>query len=118
MNVPNSLLGGTIVAKSFKEKIREERERSGLSLEQLAERIESSKSYMWELETKDSARPSADKVFKLAEVFGVTPEYLMDDTGRLGREAEQLDRAFFSKFQKLSDDNKNILKRFINSLDD
>lgn len=104
--------------KSFKEKVREERERLNLSLEELGERIGSSKSYMWELENKDSSRPSADKVFKLAEVFDVTPEYLMDDTGRIKREAEELDKAFFSKFQKLRPENKKMIRRFLDSLDE
>ena len=104
--------------KTFGEKVREERERLDLSLEKLGERIGSAKSYMWELENKDSVRPSADKVFKLAEVLGVSPEYLMDETGRVKREAEQFDKAFFSKFQKLSPENKKYLKRFIDSLDE
>lgn len=104
--------------KTFKEKVREERERLNLSLEDLGDRIGSSKSYMWELENKDSARPSADKVFKLAEVFDVSPEYLLDETGRIKREAEQFDRVFFSRFQKLRPENKKILKRFMDSLDE
>ncbi len=101
--------------KSFAEKIREERERMGLTLEQVGEKIGSTKSYAWELENKPTTRPSAEKVFKLAEVFGVSAEYLMDDTGNVPREIE---KAFFSKFQKLSDENKRVLKRFVDSLDD
>lgn len=103
--------------KSFNEKVREERERLNLSLEELGERVGSSKSYMWELENKDSSRPSAEKVFRLAEVFDVTAEYLMDDTGRVKREAEQRDRVFFSKFQKLRPESKEMLKRVMDSLD-
>jgi len=105
------------MAKTFGEKVREERERLGLSLEALGTEIGSTKSYVWELETKETVRPSADKVFKLAEVFGVTPEYLMDDTGRIKREGDQSDKAFFSKFQKLDLKNKRILKGFLDSLD-
>ena len=70
------------MAKKFSDKVNEERERLQLSLEDLAKRIGSTKSYMWELENRDVSRPSAEKVFKLAEVFGVTAEYLLDDTGR------------------------------------
>ena len=102
------------MTKSFAEKIREERERLELTLEQLGEKIGSTKSYIWELENKPTTRPSAEKVFKLAEVFGVSAEYLMDDTGKISREIE---KAFFSKLQKLSDTNKQILRKFINSLD-
>jgi len=43
------------------ERIREQRLKKGLTLEQLAGAIGSGKSYMWELENKDSARPSAEK---------------------------------------------------------
>lgn len=104
--------------KSFGEKVREERERLKLSLDEIGERVGSTKSYIWELENKDSVRPSADKVFRLAEVFGVAPEYLMDETGRIKRDAEQFDKVFFSKFQKLGLENKKILKRFMDSLED
>ncbi len=106
------------MTKSFREKVREERENLGWTLEELAEKIESKKSYVWELENKPSVRPSADKVFKLAEVFKVSPEYLMDDTGRIKRNVEQLDKAFFSKFQKLDPRHKKVLQRFLDSLDD
>jgi len=102
------------VPKKFSEKIREERELAGLSLEELGKLIGSAKSYMWELENRDLSRPSADKVFKLAEVFGVSPDYLLDDTGRMPRNPDQ---AFFSKFQKLSPSNKKLLKKFMDSLD-
>jgi len=103
------------MVKSFAEKIREERERKGLTLEQVGEKIGSTKSYVWELENKPTIRPSAEKVFKLAELFGVSAEYLIDETGNVSREIE---KAFFSKFQKLSDRNKRELKRFVDSLDD
>lgn len=106
------------MAKTFREKVKEERERLGLSLEALGERIGSTKSYMWELENKDSSRPSADKVFKLAEAFGCAPEYLMDDTGKIKREADQPDRVFFSKYQKLRSDHKKLIQRVLDSLDD
>lgn len=101
--------------KTFAEKLKEEREQAGLSLDELAKRIDSVKSYIWELENKENARPSAEKVFKLAEVFNVSPEYLMDETGRIARNP---DRAFFSKFQKLSADHKKTIMKFMDSLDE
>lgn len=100
---------------TFAAKLKDERERAGLSLDELARKIDSVKSYIWELENKDNARPSAEKVFKLAEVFNVSPEYLMDETGRIERSP---DRAFFSKFQKLNKKDKNTIMKFMDSLDD
>jgi transcriptional regulator with XRE-family HTH domain len=41
-------------------KINELRRARKLTLEQLAEATESSKSYMWEIENKDVERPSAE----------------------------------------------------------
>jgi transcriptional regulator with XRE-family HTH domain len=101
--------------KTFADKLKEEREQAGLSLDALAKQIDSAKSYIWELENKESSRPSADKVFKLAEVFNVSPEYLLDETGRIARNP---DRAFFSKFQKLSPEHKKTILKFMDSLDE
>ena len=42
------------------DKLRALRQQKKLSLEQLAELTESSKSYIWELENKDAPNPSAD----------------------------------------------------------
>jgi hypothetical protein len=43
------------------DKIRALRKQKKLSLEQLAELTDSSKSYIWELENKDDPKPSAEK---------------------------------------------------------
>ena len=56
------------------DKIRALRKQKKLSLEQLAELTESSKSYIWELENKDDPRPSADKISKIAAVLEATTD--------------------------------------------
>ena len=104
--------------KTFREKVKEEREALKLSLEQLGERVGSTKSYMWELENKISTRPSAEKVFGLAEVFGCSPDYLMDETGKIKRDVEQRDRAFFSKYQKLKPEHKKLIQGILSTLDE
>ena len=60
------------------EKIRELRKRSGLSQEELAERIDVSRQAVskWEL---GSATPTADKLVELADLFGVSLDHLMRD---------------------------------------
>ena len=50
------------------EKIHNLRKLKKLSLDQLAELTDSSKSYIWELENKDAPNPSGDKIAKLAVV--------------------------------------------------
>jgi transcriptional regulator with XRE-family HTH domain len=101
-----SILGG---------KIKRHREALGLKLEELADRIGSTKSYVWELENKEGVRPSAEKVFRLAEALDVTAEYLMDDAQREPK-PKQDDVVLFRKLQKLPARDKEILKRFIDSL--
>lgn len=104
------------VANILGQKVKSLRKKDGLTLEKLAQEIESTKSYVWELENKDSIRPSADKVFKLANVLGVTAEFLVDDTDTLEPSVSVKDKAFFNKFEKLDDKDKEILKKLIDSL--
>lgn len=98
-------------------KINELRRARGLTLEQLAQATESSKSYMWELENKDVARPSAEKLDKIAEVLGVTTTFLVDATQTQPTE-EVADKAFYRKYQKADPDVKAKLKRILDVLDD
>ncbi len=59
---------------SLAERLREARESAGLTLEELAERAEVSKTYLWELE-KDEAgekKPSAEILLRIANALSVT----------------------------------------------
>jgi transcriptional regulator with XRE-family HTH domain len=62
------------------DKIRILRKQKKLSLEQLAELTESSKSYIWELENKDDPKPSAEKMARIAATLEVTTEFLLSDS--------------------------------------
>lgn len=74
---------------SLAKRIREERERAGLTLDQLAEKAELSKTYLWELEkdTKGTKKPSADVLLRIAQALSITiadllalPAVRVDDT--------------------------------------
>lgn len=91
------------------EKIRRLRQGRRYSLDQLAELAETSKSYLWELENRDTANPTMDKVAKIARVLGVTPEFLLDDQVTEPSDAVT-DRAFFRKYQKLPPETKQKLQ--------
>ena len=81
-------------------KIRALRLRKGLTLDQLAEKSGSSKSYLWELENKDPPRPSAEKLGGIARALEVTVDYLMgSDTPEELQTAE--DRAFFREYERI-----------------
>lgn len=98
-------------------KIKELRRGKGLTLEQLAQATESSKSYMWEIENKDVARPSAEKLERIADVLGVTAAFLIDASQSEPTE-EVADTAFYRKYQKLEAPEKALLRRILNTLKD
>lgn len=60
------------------EKIQLQRKKSGLSQEELAFRLDVSRQSVYKWETGASA-PELDRLKKLAEVFGVSYEYLLND---------------------------------------
>jgi transcriptional regulator with XRE-family HTH domain len=98
-------------------KIREERKRLKLTLDELAAKTNSSKSYIWELENRPVVRPSADKISKIAEVFGVTVEYLLDDDRKTPTTSD-IDAAFFRKVSQLNDEKRAQLEKFLKAIDD
>ena len=99
------------------DKIRAERKRLRLTLEELAQKTESSKSYIWELENRPVVRPSADKISKIADVLGVTLQFLMDDE-KLTPTKSDADAAFFRRIGKLDADKRAQLERFLKAIDD
>jgi transcriptional regulator with XRE-family HTH domain len=88
------------------------RKEKGYTLEELAERTDSSKSYIWELENKDPPRPSADKVAKIAAVLGVTSDYLMSKSQKAPGESV-LDDAFFRDYQNLDETTKKKIRDLV-----
>ena len=94
------------------EKIYKLRKEQGLTLEQLAERTESSKSYIWELENKNPPRPSADKLSKIAAQLGVTMDYLLDQEQKI-TEADATDEMFFRKYREMDPDVKKKIRKVI-----
>jgi len=94
--------------------IKELREKNGLTLEDLANKIESSKSYIWDLENKPNIRPSAETVYKLATSLDTTVNVLMGEKSI--DDLEELDQAFFRNYQKLSPPTKKTLSDILEAL--
>jgi len=59
---------------SLAKRIREERERAGLTLDELATEATISKTYLWELENDENGlkKPSADVLLRIARALNVT----------------------------------------------
>lgn len=98
-------------------KIRNRRKELGLTLEELAMKADSSKSYIWELENRPVVRPSADKVSKIAEALGMTVEFLLDDKKEVATRSD-LDKAFFRRIEDLDEKKRAQLEKFLKAIDD
>ena len=102
---------------SLGEKIRSQRHLKKLSLEQLAVLTDSSKSYIWELENKDTPNPSADKIRKIAAALSVTTEFLLSES-MATPDAEMEDKVFFRKYQNLSEPDKKKIRKILDAWED
>ena len=105
------------MASALGTKINELRRAKGLTLEQLGEATGSSKSYMWEIENKDVARPSAEKLAQIAAALETTADYLLEGDGAK-EEDEATDLAFYRKYKKLDAPVKERLRKMLDILDD
>jgi transcriptional regulator with XRE-family HTH domain len=102
---------------TLSDKIKRYRKEKRLTLEQLGALTGSSKSYVWELENRNPPRPSAEKIARVAAALGVTPEFLLDDD-RDRPEANDIDLAFFRKYQKMPGDTKKRLRQILDAWDE
>ena len=105
-----------MTATTLGQKIRALRKEKQLTLDELAIQTDSSKSYIWELENRPTARPSAEKIQRIAEVLGVTSEYLINEE-RSAPTVSDRDQAFFRKFSGLDDGKKDQLEQILKLLD-
>ena len=93
----------------FGARIKELRTSQGMTLDQLAQKTGTAKSYIWELENKEPPRPSAEKLSAIAEALGVTVDYLF---GRYEQSlGDAVDRAFFREYAGLPETTKEQLRQ-------
>lgn len=92
-------------------KIKRHRQEKGYTLDKLAELTDSSKSYIWELEKRDTRKPSGKKLTRIAQALDVTTDYLLDDSEEPGDEV--LKEVFFRKFSKLAPDDQAKINQMI-----
>ncbi len=102
--------------KTFGQKLKQARLAKGLTLEQLADIVGSTKAYIWQMENKESARPSAILLFKIADAIEEDPEYLASEASSKPSEVQE-EKAFFRKFQNLTEKDKDVIMRMVKGLD-
>ncbi len=102
--------------ETFGQRLQRFRESQELTLEGLAERIGSTKSYVWELENKPNIRPSADLVYKLSTALKTTVGAMLGE--KEPHDLPEKDQVFFRNFQQLSPETKDRLQKIMEVLDD
>lgn len=102
------------MATKLGEKIRNGRKTAGLTLDELARRANLSKSYLWELENRDSPSPSAEKLQSIADVLSLEVTFLIDDSIDEPGESHK-DKQFFRNYSKLEPEDKERLRRILDA---
>lgn len=93
-------------------KIRDLRKANDLTLDQLAVKAGLSKSYLWELENRESQKPSAEKLQALADALKVEMSFFLEEDKRSPDE-RHLDEAFFRGYRQLDAPGKEQLRRIL-----
>ena len=86
-------------------RLRELRVRKGESLQDVADAVKASKPHIWELEAEKSKNPSLELLTALAEHFGVTVSYLLEES----TSADTL--VFGREFKGATEDDKKLFWR-------
>lgn len=102
------------MATKLGEKIRNGRKAAGLTLDELARRAKLSKSYLWELENRDSPSPSAEKLQAIADELELEVTFLIDDSIEQPEESHR-DKQFFRSYSKLEPEDKERLRRILDT---
>lgn len=96
------------------DKIKKLRKRQKLTLDKLAGIAGLSKSYLWELENRESQSPSAEKLFAIADALGVSTDYFLENDIR-DPEEKHLDEAFFRGYKNLDPKDKEQLRKILDA---
>ncbi|MFH2057958.1 MAG: helix-turn-helix transcriptional regulator [Pseudomonadota bacterium] len=92
------------------QKIKKARNLKKMTLEELANAVGSSKSYMWQLETDSKIKPSVELIAKIADALNVTVDYLIDQ-GMNEMDEDQEALVFFRGYKDLDDASKEMIKQ-------
>ncbi|MCU0973923.1 MAG: helix-turn-helix domain-containing protein [Burkholderiales bacterium] len=96
-------------------RLRKLRAKKGLSLQQLADKVESTKSYIWELESGKRTNPTVDLLARLANELGTTVAWLVGEDAKSADEDQALG-LMFRNLEELQVTDREIVKDLIVSL--
>lgn len=92
------------MSDKFPYRLAELRKKHGLTLEAVAEKCGSSKSYIWDCENKLGRNPSFAFIYKLAMLFGVSAEYMAG-----AEDIYSEDEVFYREYMRLNKEQRALL---------
>jgi transcriptional regulator with XRE-family HTH domain len=109
---------GDLVTTAFGARLRRFRQAKGYTMEQLAEKVDVSKSYIWALENNPDQRElrtSATVMSALARELGVTIQDLMGEAppAELGKKAEPEDVKFFRNYMRMAPEDRENYRKML-----
>jgi len=100
--------------KTVGQNVNHYRKDKGLTLEDLAGLVGSTKSNIWTIENKPNIRPSADLLYRIAVALDTTVECLLGENVN----HDEHDQVFIRKYSKLKDASKQLIQRIINVIEE
>ena len=100
---------------SMEERLFSLRQKSGESLQEVADKVGVSKAHIWELEKGRSRNPSFELVRKLAAHYGVSIDVLTGESGEPGADDLQVER-IHRGLDELSDRDRQIVEQMIEAM--
>lgn len=93
-------------------KIRDLRKQQGMTLDDLADASKMSKSYLWELENRESPKPSVEKLTALAHALKADIRFFLEDAVSTPTDSH-LDNVFFRNYTELEPEAKEQLRKIL-----
>jgi transcriptional regulator with XRE-family HTH domain len=96
---------------SLGSRLRQLRVRSGESLQQVADAVDVSKTYVWQLERDEDTNPSVDVIKRIANHFKTTVSALVGET--IAHETDEQLLRMFRNLEELSPNDRVIIEEMI-----
>ena len=96
----------------LKDRVRELREKEGLSLQELADLVGVSKAHLWDLEQGRSKNPSIELLKKLADKLKVSVADLVGENPT-GQSEDARVVGMFRELKELSDDDLDMIQQMV-----
>ncbi len=106
------------VKDGFGQRLRELRRQKNITQIELAKRVGITHTHIGRYELGTAKKPSADTIQRIAEVLGVSSDYLLEGVSEKAVQARIEDKELLQQFQeieKMPDEEKTVVKKFLDA---